>query len=379
MSLNEVPGLKPPPGIESNFTNPPTRNAEAHVALAVSIVLIFSSVSVRAYSKIFCMKKIAFQDVLVFLSLGPAAGCLWVLYTFLLGSGFYIHQWDVTVEQLLYILHIFYIAMVLYEVSMACLKVSILSEWIQIFVPHGTRNRFFWTSATLIAVNVAYYLSAIVAISVTCPTRATLCARSTVIFVSSATINLTSDLVILALPIHVIWKLQLPRRKKIAISFVFGLGIITCAAAAIRLYMSVGLYTSADKTYKLSGTSLWCVTELTIAYLVFCAPAAPKAFQGTRFSRAVFGTSGSSSGGSSGRKRMIIGQQHGGGHHHHLAAHPWRQIEHDEEGSVPLRTFHASARGGSQEEATQQQQQLPARAIRVVNHVAVSTGTIRDK
>lgn len=62
MSGPDQPALPPPPGKESNFIDPPNGNARAHFVLAFSIVLVLSGVSVRAYSKIFCMKKISFQD-----------------------------------------------------------------------------------------------------------------------------------------------------------------------------------------------------------------------------------------------------------------------------------------------------------------------------
>ncbi|KAI1816294.1 hypothetical protein GGS20DRAFT_583674 [Poronia punctata] len=377
------PGLTPPPDITPNFDHPPNRNVEGHVALVVSIVLVAFSVSARAYSRVFCMKKVTAQDVLVLLSLGPYIGCLWVLYTFLLTTGYYVHQWDVPATHLPYVLHIIYLGMVQYEATMGSLKVAILSEWIQIFVPRGTRNTFFWTSVALITVNVAYYISSILATSLTCPTRGTLCDRSTVIFVCSASINLVSDLIILVLPIRTIWKLQIPKQKKIAISFVFGLGIITCAAATVRLVMSVDLYTSPDKTFGIAGTTLWCLTELTIAYLVFCAPAIPKIFQGTRISRILFGTTGHSSGSTSAaaaaaaRKENIDIEPQRPPPSHHM----WQRIEHDENdgdssedaprGAVPLQSFHTSVRGGAPLSGWESTQQL--RAIRVENHVAVSS------
>lgn len=121
---------------------------------------------------------------------------------------------------------IIYLGMVQYEATMALLKVSIVSEWIQIFVPPKTRNSFFIASSTIIVVNIAYYLASILTTSLICPTRGTLCDHSLFVFVSSASINLASDLALLILPIKTIWELQLPRRKKISISLVFGIGLV---------------------------------------------------------------------------------------------------------------------------------------------------------
>ncbi|KAI0467001.1 hypothetical protein F4859DRAFT_518620 [Xylaria cf. heliscus] len=359
-------GLEPPPGQESNLMNPPNRNVEGHVGLAVSITLVFLGVSVRAYSKIFCVKRIAIQDV-----------------------GYYVHQWDIPARDLPYVLHIIYLGMVMYEATMATLKVSILSEWIQIFVPPKMRNTFFWTSVAIIGVNVAYYLSSILAVSLSCPTRATLCDRSSVIFICSAVINLLSDLTIFVLPIRAIWQLQLPRSKKISISFVFGLGLITCASASVRLYESVGLYTSPDKTFGISGTTLWCLTELTIAYLVFCAPAAPRAFQDSWISRKISSkTKSSSSTASSRGPRKKADANIGNALRQHdqqglPPSHAWQRIYHDENdadstetirGAVRLQSFHASAKGRPSGDGLESADEL--RGIRVESHVAVSTGEL---
>ncbi|KAI8954890.1 hypothetical protein F4801DRAFT_530345 [Xylaria longipes] len=386
MSGADQPALTPPPGQESNFIDPPNDNARAHFASAFSIILVLSGVSIRAYSKIFCMKKVSFQDVLALLSLGTYAGVLWVLYTYLLTVGYFVHQWDVRAEEVPGAFRIIYLGMVQYEATMALLKISIVSEWIQIFVPPKTRNSFFIVSLVVIVVNVAYYLASILTASLICPTRGTLCDHSLFVFVSSAGINLASDLVLLVLPITAIWKLQLPRRKKISISFVFGIGLIAVAAAIARLRYSIGLLISPDKTYGISETTLWCLTEITVAYLVFCAPAAPKAFQNSRILRRIFHSSNSSSPGwpknstkSDGSKRVTDQQNH---QQPFPAQHAWQRIDHDESctspndvnpGAIPLQTFSASVKGGLQVQGWRLEE--APMVIRVENSVAVSTTT----
>ncbi|KAI1826788.1 hypothetical protein F4861DRAFT_496279 [Xylaria intraflava] len=54
--------------------------------------------------------------------------------------------------------------------------------------------------------------------------------------------NLTIDVIILCIPIKAIASLQLPRSKKIAISGVFLVGILTCAASLVRI-VAIRLYT----------------------------------------------------------------------------------------------------------------------------------------
>lgn len=116
--------------------------------------------------------------------------------------------------------------MVLYELTVIGLKVSILTEWIHMFVPRGTRNTFYWTSTAIMTFNMLYYSASILSISLVCDPRARLCHKSSIIFIISAVVNVVSDIVIIVLPIKTIWRLQLSSRKRLSISFVFSLGIL---------------------------------------------------------------------------------------------------------------------------------------------------------
>lgn len=58
----DKPALAPPPGIQSNFDNPPNGNVEAHIGIAICIFIVFVGGSLRAYSKIVCMKQVRLED-----------------------------------------------------------------------------------------------------------------------------------------------------------------------------------------------------------------------------------------------------------------------------------------------------------------------------
>lgn len=62
MDASDDAALAPPPGQTSNFIDPPNDNARAYFAFVFSMVLVLSSVSIRVYTKVFCLKKISYQD-----------------------------------------------------------------------------------------------------------------------------------------------------------------------------------------------------------------------------------------------------------------------------------------------------------------------------
>lgn len=56
------PALAPPPHVVPNFENPPNNNPLAHAILAVNLVFSSLFLLIRAYSKIFCMKRVEVED-----------------------------------------------------------------------------------------------------------------------------------------------------------------------------------------------------------------------------------------------------------------------------------------------------------------------------
>lgn len=56
------PALQPPSGIIPNFDNPPNRNIYAHVALALGVSLASLFALLRAYARLFYLKKVHIAD-----------------------------------------------------------------------------------------------------------------------------------------------------------------------------------------------------------------------------------------------------------------------------------------------------------------------------
>lgn len=159
------------------------------------------------------------------------------------------------------------------------------------------------------------------------------------------------------------------------------------AAAVAWLRYSISLLISPDKTYGISDTTVWCLVEITVAYLVFCAPAAPKAFQNSSVLRRIFRSSNLSSPEwlknsikSNSSNTGTTNQQSRQQPFPRPATHSWQRIDYDETytssdnlnpGLITLQTFSVSAKGGSQLHGSRPEE--APRVIRVENSIAVST------
>ncbi|KAI8626401.1 hypothetical protein F5Y19DRAFT_488236 [Xylariaceae sp. FL1651] len=282
------PALKPPPGVVSNFDNPPNGNLEANFGIAICLFLVFTGASLRAYSRLFCIKQVKIEDYIALAALGPYIAFIYGVYTLMSTIGIYVHQWNIRARDVPSALYIIYLNTSFFQATIGSVKTAILLEWTRLFVPPGTRNTFYWTCQIVMWVNVLYYIAVIIVSGISCFPHEKIwnmsvpgkCFNTRAFFISNAALNLASDIIILVLPQKIIWSLKMSREKKVGVSLVFAVGVIAVLVGVARLARAVIYYVSNDNLYNISAVFLWCTAELSVTFLVFCLPAIPKIFSG---------------------------------------------------------------------------------------------------
>ncbi|KAF3021943.1 hypothetical protein E8E14_008908 [Neopestalotiopsis sp. 37M] len=289
------PALTPPNGIIPNFDNPPngSQNRMSAAVISVCLAVMIIVVAIRAYVKIFCVKKFHIEDLVLGTAFGTYMGFEWVAFKTVLWPGYFIHQWDVRVRQLADIFRkqLTYQADNFYVTTLALIKVAILLEWTRIFAPKGTRTAFFWICHVLMWLNVVFYVAVIVSLNFSCSPRAYYWDKTIpggkCLNVKAGTLALTvfklvSDVVVLLAPHRIIWGLKLPFTKRLGISFIFAMSLLCVAIAAGRVVNAVDDLWVVDVTYALSTEGLTAHAEMTILFFVICASSIPKAAEDLR-------------------------------------------------------------------------------------------------
>jgi hypothetical protein len=127
---------------------------------------------------------------------------------------------------------LYFVAQILYKINIGLTKISILLLYIRLFV-----HRWFLTTCWVwIAIVVSFTLGTVFSSIFQCTPvqwafdkslrpRGT-CINMTAFWYANATFNILSDLVLIALPVPVILKLQLPQKSKIALCGIFAVGIL---------------------------------------------------------------------------------------------------------------------------------------------------------
>ncbi|KAF2497887.1 hypothetical protein BU16DRAFT_559613 [Lophium mytilinum] len=83
--------------------------------------------------------------------------------------------------------------------------------------------------------------------------------------------NICTDVIVLALPLPLIWNLQMKRANKIGLLGVFTVGFFVCVVSVVRLITLIHLSYS-DITYSVPNALIWSMLEPAIGITLACLP-----------------------------------------------------------------------------------------------------------
>ncbi|KAH8883254.1 hypothetical protein GQ53DRAFT_753136 [Thozetella sp. PMI_491] len=98
-------------------------------------------------------------------------------------------------------------------------------------------------------------------------------------FQAMGSFSLIADVAILALPIPVVWKLNMTSRQKIAVTLVLSLGIFVCIFSLLRL-VEFRYFLLSDLSSSSAKESIWTTMEVNIAIICGCLPLMKPLFEG---------------------------------------------------------------------------------------------------
>ncbi|KAF4303481.1 hypothetical protein GTA08_BOTSDO09187 [Botryosphaeria dothidea] len=100
------------------------------------------------------------------------------------------------------------------------------------------------------------------------------CGAKCAFYVANSAFNLTTDILILLLPIPIIKNLSLELRQKVTLYILFALGSATVIVSAVRLQSIIAFLRddNGDITFQTTKLAVWCLVETTISIVCVCAP-----------------------------------------------------------------------------------------------------------
>lgn len=123
-----------------------------------------------------------------------------------------------------------------YSAVLPLLKTAILVDWCRIFVPQNrTSNAFWWGCMFIIVLQVLWGILCMILLNMQCRPHAAIwqfylpskCYDLNKVMLTSASVQVFSDWCMVLLPQKVIWSLRMSWQKKVGVSVLFGVGILS--------------------------------------------------------------------------------------------------------------------------------------------------------
>ncbi|KAI5859538.1 hypothetical protein GGS23DRAFT_312162 [Durotheca rogersii] len=288
-ALLNGPALAPPDGVTPQFDNPPNNNGLGYAVLTLCTAIATICLLIRGYAKIVLYGKVNIEDCMIFVTYGIFLGWITFTYLFAANIGYFVHQWDLRLRDMITLAFYAHYAGVLYSIGLPLIKMAILKEWVRLLVPRGTRNAFMWCCYALMAMQSMVLIAFPFALCFVCIpyekiwdfTLPGKCIVKGDVEVAAAAVHLTSDVLMLILPQKVIWSLQMSLRNRFGVSVFFSLGLLACISAAFRLSVTLSYTSVVDVSYVGGSVLFWATAELTCGFIVACLPSMPKILKET--------------------------------------------------------------------------------------------------
>ncbi|OLN93074.1 hypothetical protein CCHL11_07529 [Colletotrichum chlorophyti] len=191
--------------------------------------------------------------------------------------GFGLHYWDIDPSNGQKILQIFYAMQMLYIFVQIVAKVSICCFYTRVFIDQRFRRVakvfiiFLLTHACVFLLLMVFQCLPIQAIwDKEIKGR---CLSVTDISYGGAAFSIFDDIILIIMPIPELMKLQLGRKKKFALAFMFAIGSFACVASMVRLQYLISFAQTYDATWDYIDIVIWSSVELNLAIMCGSLPA----------------------------------------------------------------------------------------------------------
>lgn len=273
--LNNLPAMQPPKGLQSNFASSENNSGVFKSAATFLFCLMTIFFANRVYTKVFIIRMASWDDLTCTLGfLGSMAmyiSCFWGVTKGSYGK----HQWDVRVVDFMsknFFIPL-YIMTILGPPSLLFIKLSFFLFYYQVFQPLRWLRISVYFGAIL---TCAFYGAATIAQLILATPKPGQTWINLMLSVPLSAVGLGIDIVLLAMPIGAVSRLQLPTKRKIGILSIFMFGLLACVGSTLSLYYRVVAERSMDTTWNYLIVLIFMLLEMDIGIVCLCLPSFSK-------------------------------------------------------------------------------------------------------
>lgn len=260
-------------GVDAHIPNPRGQHL-ANLSI-IFACLSFVFVSCRLCTRYFVNKSIGTDDYLIVPATALAI-TMAVSFNMEVKNGFGLHANQVSNHHLIEALKWFFVAQLLYKVSICLTKLSILFFFVRIFPSQNFKRAV----TALGAITVAYSFASVCCTIWQCDPIAKTwnrklsghCLEIGKVWYSTSVMAVITDVAIIILPVYQIRRLQMPLFQKLALCLMFSLGIFVIACTVVRMAVVGPAITALDTPYYQVTSNSWTFLEANVAIIVTCIP-----------------------------------------------------------------------------------------------------------
>lgn len=273
-----IPALKPPPGVSSDFVNPPSLTYRNNISIGICVPAITLFFFLRCYVRVYIKRTWIFEDWLALTAWGgTVAFCAVGASTMAHNGGK--HGWDITAAQAKEAAYWFNVASIHYGITICIAKLAVLWLYRRVFSPRRW-SPFDNSIVFLIVLLILFYTSTTLVKIWECKPRAKVynpklpgtCVDVSLLLDISGAFNTLTDFVILLLPVNAVWKMNAKLQKKIIVVLVFTFGLCAPAFSLMGFIVRLRGSSNPDKTWVQPDIVMWGTAELTAGVLCVSAP-----------------------------------------------------------------------------------------------------------
>ncbi|PSN69730.1 hypothetical protein BS50DRAFT_631711 [Corynespora cassiicola Philippines] len=242
----------------------------AIIATFTSVALI--AVSLRLYTRMKIVNNPSHEDLTILVALIFSIATS-ICQGFQVHYGMGRHLQTLTLDQVINSLKALFASIIMYNLGLTLTKVSILFQYLRIAFDSNVRKAC-WI---LMSITLFNCLSTFMTGVLSCyPVEKFWddrisggCLNKSALWFANAGINIFQDFSLVILPVFILRQLMLPRREKISLILILGLGGLAGIASILRLYSIYILSASEDVTWDNPGAATWSSVELNVG--IICA------------------------------------------------------------------------------------------------------------
>ncbi|MCJ1282166.1 hypothetical protein MMC26_001489 [Xylographa opegraphella] len=235
----------------------------------------------RVYSRIRLTNNMWFDDWFIILTmvLTLSFTIIWTVYGQVGGCR---HVYYLSIPQQESATKLNWISQAFCIMAIAFGKVSVAFLILRLGPRDKLRRRLLYFAAA--SMTILYTVESIITFAQCSPPRAlwtfdlpARCWPSKALTISALTLSAYSALLDIVLPciaVSIIWKLQMPLRKKIELSMILSTGLFACVCACVKMSYLPALETiGADFTWDTVTLFIWNTVEINVVIIAACIPA----------------------------------------------------------------------------------------------------------